>query len=182
MGGCRRTRCLLSVVFTYAFAALLMLLLGNSLARAVSSPAIPPSHLHITTPLTSTLYFPLVQRPAPHLLIAAAHIDSAVSGEGDEALWLWNNGLSAVPLAGWQITGNGRTATFSLTSTLTISPGAGLWCTANPTIFRRTFGFAPECEWGADDDPTIPDLSGSAPRLTNSGGVIQLNSPDGQAG
>lgn len=134
------------------------------------------------TAITSTLYLPLIQRPpAPRLLIAAAHIDSAISGEGDEALWLWNNGPSAASLAGWQIVGNGRTATFPPTSTTTLSPGAGLWCTANPTIFRRTFGFAPDCEWGADDDQTVPNLTGSTPRLTNSGGVIQLNLPDGQA-
>ena len=181
MDGFRQSSSLLSVVFTCAFAVLLVLLLGNSPARAFFSPAIDPSPVYDTAPITSTLYLPLIQRPAPRLLIAAAHIDSAISGEGDEALWLWNEGPSAALLAGWQITGNGRTATFPITSTLTISPGAGLWCTANPTIFRRTFGFAPECEWGADDDPAVPDLSGSTPRLTNSGGVIQLASPDGQA-
>lgn len=130
--------------------------------------------------ITSTLYLPLIQRPAPRLLIAAAHIDSAISGEGDEALWLWNSGPIAAPLAGWQINGNGRTATFPPTTTLTIPVNAGLWCTADPTIFRRTFGFAPGCEWGADDDPAVLDLSGNAPRLTNSGGAIRLLSPNGK--
>ena len=181
MGGCRRIRGLLSIVFTCAFAVLLLLLLGNSPARAFFSPTIAPSPVYDTAPITTTLYLPLVQRPAPRLLIAGAHIDSAISGEGDEALWLWNEGPGQAALAGWQITGNGRTATFPTTSTLTIPVAAGLWCKANPTIFRRTYGFAPECEWGADDDPAVPDLTGSVPRLTNSGGVIQLNSPDGQA-
>jgi cardiolipin synthase A/B len=140
-----------------------------------------PPRLSTTAPITPTLYLPLIQRPAPRLLIAAAHIDSAISGEGDEALWLWNDGPGEASLAGWQITGNGHTATFPVTSTLTIPAGAALWCTADPTIFRRTFGFAPDCEWGTDDDPAVPDLTGNAPRLTNSGGVIQLASPDGQA-
>ena len=140
-----------------------------------------PPRLSTTAPITPTLYLPLIQRPAPRLLIAAAHIDSAISGEGDEALWLWNDGPGEASLAGWQITGNGHTATFPVTSTLTIPASAALWCTADPTIFRRTFGFAPDCEWGTDDDPAVPDLTGNAPRLTNSGGVIQLASPDGQA-
>lgn len=113
-------------------------------------------------------------------MIAAAHIDSTISGEGDEALWFWNNGAVVVPLAGWQITGNGRTATFPTTNTLTIPPAAGLWCAADPTQFRRTFGLAPGCEWGADDDPTVPNLSGSALSLVNGGGVIQLRTPDGE--
>lgn len=51
-----------------------------------------PPRLSTTAPITPTLYLPLIQRPAPRLLIAAAHIDSAISGEGDEALWLWNDG------------------------------------------------------------------------------------------
>ncbi|MCL4835222.1 MAG: hypothetical protein KJZ86_22480 [Caldilineaceae bacterium] len=179
MGGFRRTSGLLSVVCGSAFATLFVLLLGKSLAAPLSSTAVFP--FPNTTPITPTLYLPLVQRPGPKLLIGAAHIDSAISGEGDEALWLWNAGPVQASLAGWQITGNGRTAIFPITSTTTIPPGAGLWCTADPTIFRRTFGFAPGCEWGGDDDPAVPDLTGNSPRLTNSGGVIQLSSPDGKA-
>ncbi|MBI3957390.1 MAG: hypothetical protein HY328_01175 [Chloroflexi bacterium] len=175
----RRTPNLLSLVCAGSLAILSALLVGFGLATPLPAATASPQQSYNTAPLTPTLYLPLVQRPAPRLLIAAAHIDSAVSGEGDEALWLWNNGPEQVSLTGWQITGNGRTATFPVTSTLTIPSAAGLWCTANPTIFRRTFGFAPECEWGADDDLTVPDLTGSPPRLTNSGGVIQLVSPDG---
>ncbi|RLT37330.1 MAG: hypothetical protein DWI57_13810 [Chloroflexi bacterium] len=181
MDGCRRTHGLLWGVFLSALGALSALLLGNTPTSLLFSATASPDYYFSATPITSTLYLPLVQRPSPRLLIAAAHIDSALSGEGDEALWLWNNGPGEAPLAGWQISGNGRTATFPATSTLTIPAGAGLWCTADPTIFRRTFGFAPGCEWGADDDPAVADLTGSAPRLTNNGGVIQLNSPDGQA-
>ncbi|MFZ1754894.1 MAG: phospholipase D-like domain-containing protein [Caldilineaceae bacterium] len=179
MGGFRRTSGLLTVVCSSAFIILFVLLLGNSLATPLFSTAVSP--LQNITPITPTLHLPLVQNATPRLLIAAAHIDSAISGEGDEALWLWNNGPFVASLAGWQITGNGHTATFPITSTLTVAPGAGLWCTADPTIFRHTFGFAPGCEWGADDDPAVLNLSGSTPRLTNSRGVIQLNSPDGQA-
>jgi len=156
-------------------------LLSRIPSVAVTSPPVwAAESTPNTTPLTPTLYLPLIQRPAPRLLIAAAHIDSAISGEGDEALWFWNSGPGPAALAGWQITGNGRTVTFPITSTLTIAPGAGLWCTADPTLFRRTFGFPAGCEWGADNDPAVPDLVGSSPQLTNSGGVVQLRLPDGQ--
>ncbi len=176
----QRSQTPLSLLCAGSLALLSALLVGFALATPLPNATASPQSTNYSAPLTPTLYLPLVQRPAPHLLIAAAHIDSAVSGEGDEALWLWNNGPAQVSLAGWRITGNGRTASFPVTTTLTIPEGAGLWCTANPTIFRRTFGFAPHCEWGADDDPVVPDLTGSAPRLTNSGGVIHLAAPDGQ--
>jgi len=162
-------------------AALLAAVSWICLPRGALAAAAFPQSTYKVAPITSTLYLPLIRRPASRLLIAAAHIDSAVSGEGDEALWLWNAGPEPVRMAGWQISGNGHTAIFPLTSTLTIPPARGLWCTANPSIFRRTFGFAPGCEWGADDDSSVPDLAGRAPRLTNNGGVIQLNSPDGKA-
>lgn len=158
---------------------LLALLAGPPVGAELSAvgDTFPPTQE--ITALTSTLHLPLLQHTRPRLLIAAAHIDSAISGEGDEAIWLWNEGPGAAHLAGWQINGNGRTATVPLTSTLSIPVADGLWCTADPAIFRRTFGFAPGCEWGADDDPAVPDLLGSGPRLTNSGGVIQLRAPDG---
>ncbi len=42
-------------------------------------------------------FFPLIQGPTPaKLVIAAAHIDSAISYEPDEAVMLWNVGGSEV--------------------------------------------------------------------------------------
>lgn len=170
-------------VFVGVFVALSALLSGYRPATALAGvgPTVADTSLNSPIALTTTLHIPLVHHTRPRLIIAAAHIDSAVSGEGDEAVWLWNEGPGAAWLAGWQLTGNGRTATFPLTSTQSIPAGSGLWCTADPALFRRTFGFAPGCEWGADDDPAVPDLSGSSPRLTNSGGVLHLLSPAGES-
>lgn len=160
---------------------LLALLTGLPLTAKLSAVGDADLRVQETTALTPTLHLPLIHHTRPRLLIAAAHIDSAISGEGDEAIWLWNGGPGAAHLAGWQITGNGRTASFPLTSTLTLPAESGLWCTADPALFRRTFGFAPGCEWGADDDPTVPNLHGSAPRLTNSGGSLHLTAPSGES-
>lgn len=161
-------------------AAALLLALLTQIGATGRTPALA-AHPDVASTITATLHLPLVQRPAPRLLIAAAHIDSAISGEGDEALWLWNSSPETVALAGWQIDGNGRIATFPITTSLHLPPATGLWCTADPALFRRSFGFTPDCEWGNDDDPAVPDLSDSAPRLTNSGGTIRLLSPDGAA-
>jgi phosphatidylserine/phosphatidylglycerophosphate/cardiolipin synthase-like enzyme len=88
-------------------------------------------------------------------------------------LLLWNVGMTGQALAGWQLTVAARTASFPLTSTLTLAPGRQLWCAATATGFRTSFGHAPACEWAADSDPAIPNLGGKL-SLANNGGRIQL--------
>lgn len=136
--------------------------------------------LHSSTPLSDThLYLPLIAGPPPaRLLIAAAHIDSTISGEGDEAFLLWNVGLGGQALAGWQLTTDSHRGTFPLTSTLALAPGEWLWCSAEATVFRTTFGHAPACEW-IDSDSATPNLQGSL-TLANTGGVLTLLNPTGE--
>ncbi len=153
------------------------------LAWAQASPPALPTSATVPPdpqPQSHRLFLPMIQKPGSRVLLAAAHIDSAVSGERDEALLLWNLGPASQPLAGWQIRGNGRTATFPLTTTLTLAPGQQLWCAREAQAFARAFGFFPGCEWGGDTDPQVLDLTGSRPVLTNYGGEIQLLDPSGQ--
>jgi phosphatidylserine/phosphatidylglycerophosphate/cardiolipin synthase-like enzyme len=133
----------------------------------------PPS-IPITSSQPVQIFLPLVSAPPPaRLLIAAAHIDSAISGEPDEALLLWNVGVARQALAGWQVTVATRRAAFPLTGTLTLAPGQHLWCAATAVGFRTSFGHAPSCEWAADSDPAILNLDGKL-SLANNGGRIQL--------
>jgi phosphatidylserine/phosphatidylglycerophosphate/cardiolipin synthase-like enzyme len=153
---------------------------GLTLAREIPArlDALSPSQ-EITT--THTLYLPGIARPAPQILIAAAHIDSAMSGERDEAILIWNNGAQAENLAGWQIVGNRRAATVPPDLALWIPPGAGIWCARDGAAFAQSFGFLPSCEWDGSHE-AVPDLTGSVPLFTNAGGVILLRRPDGQTG
>lgn len=125
-----------------------------------------------------TIYLPLVHAPPSQLLIAAAHIDSARSGEPDEAVMLWNSGAQSEPLAGWVLATRSRTATFPLTTTLMIAPGQRLWCAAAAAAFRQTFGEAAACEWAEDSEAAAVDLAGKL-SLANTGGVLQLRAPSG---
>lgn len=142
-----------------------------------------PTHIKVTeqltTSLSSLLYLPLVVGPTSRLLIAAAHIDSVISGEADEAILLWNVGGATQPLAGWQLTTATRRATFPMTGTLQLAPGQRLWCAAEASTFRLSFGEDPACEWADDSDPAISDLLGSL-TLANSGGRVQLLNANGQ--
>lgn len=137
-----------------------------------------------TIPFTDTpsvqVYLPWVAGPPPsRLLIAAAHIDSAISGEPDEAILLWNIGEGVQALAGWQLRTASRTTTFPITSTLQVQPGQRLWCAAQATAFRGSFGENPACEWDGDTDPTVLNLDVKL-TLANGGGHIQLLNSDGQ--
>lgn len=129
-------------------------------------------------PAASALHLPFVARAQPRVVIAAAYIDSALSQEPDEALLLWNLDDRPQPLAGWQLAGGTRKVTFPVTSTVQLAPGGRLWCTAQAAAFRTSFGAAPDCEWAADTDPAVPDLTG---RLTfaNAGGAVSLYDADG---
>jgi phosphatidylserine/phosphatidylglycerophosphate/cardiolipin synthase-like enzyme len=134
------------------------------------------------TPITSTVqaFLPLVSGPPPsRVLIAAAHIDSSVSGEADEAILLWNAGYSAQPLAGWRLLAGNRQVAFPITATLTLGRGERLWCAGAATAFRTSFGESPACEWREDSDPDVLNLEGSL-QFANHGGFIQLLDADGQ--
>ena len=136
--------------------------------------------LPLTTTLPAQLFLPMVAgRPPARLVIAAAHIDSAISGEGDEAILLWNIGNASQALAGWQIATLTRQSTFPLTSTLTLAPGERLWCAAVAVTFTHSFGEAPACEWASDSAPTILDLAGKL-SLTNGGGHLYLRNAQGE--
>lgn len=125
------------------------------------------------------VYLPLTYGSAPpRLLIGAAHIDSAISGEPDEAIMLWNVGQGSQALAGWQLETKSRVAAFPLTSTLQIAPGQRLWCAAQATAFRQSFGEEPGCEWRDNTDPAVVDLTNNL-QLTNTRGWISLRDAEG---
>ena len=145
----------------------------------------PPATLSRVALTTTQLHLPLLMGPAPaRVLLAAAHIDSAVSYEPDEAILLWNVGGSPQPLAGWQLTAGTRRATFPVTTTLTLLPGARIWCAGQAAAFRISFGAEPSCTW--DDEP-LPNGPSAGPvaltgklGLVNNGGFIQLVDPAGE--
>lgn len=130
------------------------------------------------TPLS--LYLPITYgSPPSRVLIAAAHIDSAISGEADEAILLWNVGQDSQALAGWQVETKARVAAFPITSTLQIAPGQRLWCSGEATAFRQSFGEEPACEWASDSDPTVLNLTNKL-QFTNPRGWIMLKNADGK--
>lgn len=124
------------------------------------------------------MHLPLVAKSPAPLLIAAAFIDSARSGEADEALMLWNTGTQIVPLGGWQIESSGKRTSVSSDGGLSIAAGQRLWLAAEAAAFRQSFGEPPAAEWAGDTDPLVPNLIGKI-SLPNTGGTLRLLDPDG---
>ena len=137
------------------------------------SPTPPPARAQADGEPPAT-FLPLLFGPSTRILIAAVHVDSALSGEPDEALLLQNDGAVAQPLDGWQLATGTRRATFP--AGLMLAPGGTLWCARQAVAFRATFGFAPGCEW-EESDPAVPNLdpvAGGVPTFSNSGSTVQL--------
>jgi len=130
-------------------------------------------------PLSRSVYLPLAGRDFyagdPPLLISALYYDTYLSGEPDEAFQVYNPLGVPVSLAGWRVTVGTRTVTFPVG--MTLDAHAKLWCARKAVDFTLTFGARPGCEYSADTDPTVPNLTGTAFQLSNTGGRVTLGSP-----
>ena len=168
--------------------ALLLLLLTLFASIAPTSHALssPPdrgdSQFAIQNPKSEIdLFLPLQARSghigaADSLLISAFVPDGLASNDADEAFALQNTGRNALFLGGWQVTdGEGRITL----PDLMVTPDEMVWCAKEAAAFAQQWGFAPDCEYGADSDPNVPNATGSAPRLANTGDELQLLEPGG---
>ena len=130
--------------------------------------------------LEPAAYLPLIAHnawsgPAP-LLISALFYDTYLTDEPDEAFQIYNPTGVPVSLAGWQLSSGSRTVTFP--ADMMLAAHARLWCARSASHFVLSFGYQPEGEYAEDTAPDVPDLTGSAPRFSNTGGRITLTSPD----
>jgi phosphatidylserine/phosphatidylglycerophosphate/cardiolipin synthase-like enzyme len=139
---------------------------------AISAADSPPTDHYV--------YLPVIRQdflnPSP-LLISALYYDTYVTGEPDEAFQIYNRLDAAVSLAGWRVSAGSRAVIFPPGMAL---PAHGkLWCAREAVAFARSFGFNPGCEYGRDSDPAVPDLTGSALVLANTGGRVALTDSAG---
>jgi cardiolipin synthase len=127
------------------------------------------------------VYLPMVDRGfpggPPPLLISALYYDTFLSGEPDEAFQIYNPASVPVRLEGWQVSDGVRSLSFP--EGLRLPAQAKLWCAREATAFSRSFGAAPGCEYAADSDPGVPNLTGAAWQFSNSGGRLTLLGPGG---
>ncbi len=151
---------------------LIAFLASALLALTLSAAAASGRTMNSALPASpSTVFLPLVALDQPRIRLAALYYDSETTGEADEAFRLWNVGDAPLDLAGYGVGDGQRRVIFPA---LTLAPGRGLWCTGSAVAFTRSYGFLPDCEYGADSDPQVPNLSGPALRFANTGGQALL--------
>ena len=156
---------------------LLLAVLISSVALAMAVPAYGGP----AAPPPRRVYLPLIGRSFrtgdPPLLLSALYYDTYLSGEPDEAFQVYNPLSAAASLAGWKVTVGSRTVAFP--NGMALDAQTKLWCARKAVSFTLTFGFKPACEYGGDTDPAVPDLTGTAFTLGNTGGRVMLGSPSG---
>ena len=114
-----------------------------------------------------------VRSASSSVLIAAVYYDTYLTDEPDEAFRLMNVGSTAVDLAGWTATDGPNEGTISLQGLL--APGASIWIARQAAGFTLEFGFSPAYEYGADTDPSVPNLGMSGTvALANTGDQLIL--------
>ncbi len=113
---------------------------------------------------------------APQALIFAFIPDGLAANDLDEAVAIQNQGRNPVWLAGWQLSDGEGTVTLPA---LTLPAGGLIWCAHTAVAFRSEWGRAPDCEYEADSDASVPNASGRAPNLNNAGDEVELLAPDG---
>jgi len=154
-----------------------LLLMPVAQAAPVSAPLSPGEPLRPGAAVG--VFLPLIRsaKPDAHLLVSALYYDGLVTNEPDEAFQLYNAGEAEVGLEGWRVSDGTRSAAFP--AGMMLAPGAALWCTRDASAFASVFGHPAGCEYAADADPAVPNLTGDALRFANTGGRILLEDPGG---
>jgi cardiolipin synthase len=97
----------------------------------------------------------LVVLSSSTVLITAVYYDTYLTGDPDEAFRLMNVSASAIDLTDWTVTDGEGTVTLAGT----LDAGEAIWIAREADDFASEFGFPPDYEYGADTDPTVPNLA-----------------------
>ena len=108
--------------------------------------------------------------------ISAFLPNGLVLQDADEAFELQNVGAGPLFLGGWGV-GDGE-GQIRLPD-LVLRPGQRIWCAKQATAFNSIWARNPACEYQRDTDASVPNASGIAPNLKNSGDELILFAPDG---
>ncbi len=156
--------------YVWVAGTLAVLLLLCALPAADTRASLTPVEQH-------RVFLPSTPLGQPMLRLSSLYYDTETSGEPDEAFRVWNISGRTLDLAGYGVSDGSRTVVFP---SLQLPADTGIWCAGDALAFARSFGFSPGCEYGADSDPSVPNLSGSVLRFGNSGGQALLLGRAGQ--
>lgn len=115
--------------------------------------------------------------PSTTILITGVYYDPFVSGEASEAIQLQNVTVAPISIGNWQVSDGEGTVSFPNDAAL--NGYEKIWLSKSAVAFKSEFGFLPAYEYGGDSDPGVPDMTGTAPSLTNTGDQVYLKNDGG---
>ncbi len=110
--------------------------------------------------------------PSTTVLLTGVYFDPFMTGENSEAVQLQNIGAAPLSIANWQLSDGANVVAFPNGASLDASEK--IWAAKSASAFFSEFGFLPAYEYGADSDPNVPNMAGSALSFANAGGAVFL--------
>lgn len=110
--------------------------------------------------------------PVPSVLISAVYFYPFMAGEASEAIEIQNVSGSPVSITNWALSDGEGTVRFPNGATL--DAGEKDWIAASARAFQSEFGVLPAYEYADDSDASVPNMTGSALSLNNSGDEVYL--------
>lgn len=111
------------------------------------------------------------------VLITGVYDDPFVAGEASEAIQIQNMSGAVVGVGNWTL-GDGE-GMVAFPEGASLEAGQRIWVSKSATAFLGEFGFLPAYEYGGNSDANVPDMTGSAPSLNNSGDQVILRDEGG---
>jgi cardiolipin synthase len=133
-------------------------------------------HFWILIPL-ALLAPPLYAAPSTTVLITGVYYNPFLTGENSEAIQLQNISATPISIANWKLSDGEGTVTFPNGAML--NPAQKIWASKSAIAFQSEFGFLPDYEYGGNSDASVPDMTGTAPTLTNTGDQVYLKNDAG---
>lgn len=96
--------------------------------------------------------------PVEEILVVGVYYDTYLSYEPEEYVAIYNKGLDAVNVTGWNITDQEGTVTFPSNTNTTLFPGCCFFVTGNASAFKEETGQVASFEYVVDSDPVVPQM------------------------
>lgn len=125
--------------------------------------------------LLPTTAVPATAAAIDHPILTEIYADTNLSYEPEEYIAVTNPTAGNVSLTGWHLAVGTNKLTFPTNTTL--GAHQTLYITKNASSFQSEMLFPAHFEYGADSDPSVPQMTvtGSVPTLANAGGAVTLN-------
>lgn len=120
---------------------------------------------------------PVHATPSATVLVTGVYYDPFMTGEASEAIQIQNVSAVTVSIAQWRFSDGEGTVRFP--EGASVSPGEKIWIAKSAAAFKSEFGFLPAYEYGGNSGVNVPEMTGTAPSLTNSGDRVYLENGAG---